>query len=120
MKYENVNKYLSRCGRILADLKEKVSVEGQDFNLILNPDTTAAWNALNADVRAELDKEEELTTLDLIKVEALKIKRRLEEKQRKSTNGDGTSRVLNNNQINQISNNTQQEDEVDAIGRKCF
>ena len=62
-----------------------------------------------------MDKEEQLTTLDLIKGEALKIERRLEEKQRNSTNGDGTSKVLNTNQINQISSDTQQEDKVEAI-----
>ena len=41
-------------------------------------------------------------------------------KQRTSTNGDGTSRVLNTNQINQISNNTQPEDKVEAIGQRHF
>ena len=51
---ENVNTYLSRCGMILAGLKGKVSVEGQDFNLTLSPGTKASWNALNADVRAGL------------------------------------------------------------------
>ena len=51
---ENVNKYLSRCGMILADLKEKVSVEGQDFNLTLTPEARALWNGLHADMRAEL------------------------------------------------------------------
>ena len=152
--HENVNKYLSRCGVILADLKEKVSVEAQDFNLDLTPQALAAWNGLHADMRAELslqfkrtttkkvfsqmagfhiiagfkatirsilmEKEDQLTTLDLIKAEALKIERRLEEKQRTSTNGDGSSRVLNTNQINHISNPTQSEDEIDAIGRRNF
>ena len=33
---ENVNKYMNRYGMSLADLKEKVSVEGQDFNLTLS------------------------------------------------------------------------------------
>ena len=54
-----------------------------------------------------MDNEEELTALDLIKAEALKIERRLEKKERTSTNGDGPSRVLNTNQINQISNEPQ-------------
>ena len=139
---------------ILADLKEKVLVEGQQFNLTLTPGTTAKWNALDADVKAELalefkelttkkvfsqmagfhiiagfeatirsilmDKEDHFTTLDFIKAEALKIEGRLEEKQRTSTNGDGTSRVLNTNQVNQISNEPQQEDKVDAISKRNF
>ena len=100
---------------ILADLKERVSVEAQELNLTLYPGTTAARNALNAEAKAELalefkkitikkvcsqmagfhiiagfkatirsilmDKEVQLTTVDLIKAEALIIKRRLEEKQ---------------------------------------
>jgi hypothetical protein len=148
---ENVNKYVSRCGIILADLKNKVSIENQEF--ILNDLTdgcAAMWNGLNADLKAELslkfkrlctkkvfsqmagfhiiagfkanirsalmDKEDTLTTLDLIKAEALKIERRLEEKSKTSTNGDGSSRV-NAEQINQI--NTQPNyDEVDAINRR--
>ena len=66
------------------------------------------------------DKEDQLRTLDIIKAETLQIERSLEEKQRTSTNDDGSSRVLNTSQINQISNNTQPEDEVDAIGRQNF
>ena len=67
-----------------------------------------------------VDKVERLSTLDLIEAEALKIERRLEEKQRTSTNGDETNRVLNTNQINQISNDSQQEDKVEAIGQRSF
>ena len=67
-----------------------------------------------------MDKEDQLTTLDLIKAEALKFERRVKEKQSTFTNGYGTSRVLNTNQINQISNNTQSKDEVDTIGRGNF
>ena len=67
-----------------------------------------------------MDTKEQLATLDLIKAEALKIERRLVEKQRTSTNDVGTSRVLHTNQINQISNDTQQEDKVKAIGQKNF
>ena len=39
----------------------------------------------------------------------MKIERRIEEKQRTFTNGNKTIRVLNTNKINQILNNTQQE-----------
>ncbi len=145
--HENVNKYVSRCGIILADLKNKVNIENQDFQLDdLTQECAAMWTGLNAGLRAELalkfkrlctrkvfsqmagfhiiagfkanirsalmDKEDTLTTLDQIKAEALKIERRLEEKSKTSTNGDGSSRV-NSGQINEINN----QDEVDAVYR---
>ena len=149
--HENVNKYVSRCGVILADLKNKVNIENQEFVLTLTDGCTAMWNGLNADLKAELslefkkvctkkvfsqmagfhiiagfkanirsalmDKEDTLTTLDLIKAEALKIERRLEEKSKTSTNGDGSSRV-NAGQINEITN--QNHDEIDAINRRNY
>ena len=149
--HENVNKYVSRCGVILADLKNKVNIENQEFILNLTDGCTAMWNGLNADLKAELslefkkvctkkvfsqmagfhiiagfkanirsalmDKEDTLTTLDLIKAEALKIERRLEEKSKTSTNGDGSSRV-NAGQINEITN--QEHDEIDAINRRTY
>jgi hypothetical protein len=149
---ENVNKYVSRCGIILADLKNKVSIENQEFILNLTDGCTAMWNGLNADLKAELslefkkvctrkvfsqmagfhiiagfkanirsalmDKEDTLTTLDQIKAEALKIERRLEEKAKTSTNGDGSSRV-NAGQINQIETR-ENNDEIDAINRRNF
>ena len=149
--HENVNKYVSRCGVILADLKNKVNIENQEFILNLTDGCTAMWNGLNADLKAELslefkkvctkkvfsqmagfhiiagfkanirsalmDKEDTLTTLDLIKAEALKIERRLEEKSKTSTNGDGSSRV-NAGQINEITNQT--HDEIDAINRRNY
>jgi hypothetical protein len=61
-----------------------------------------------------MDKEDTLTTLDQIKAEALKIERRLEEKSKTSTNGDGSSRV-NLGQINEIKE--QDYNEVDALYR---
>ena len=77
--------------------------------------------SFSATIRSILmEKEDQFTTLDLIKAEALNIEKRLEEKQRTSTNGDRSSRVLNTKQVNQISNNTQPEDEVDAISRRHF
>ena len=126
--HKNVNKYVSRCGIILPDLKNKVSIENQEFILNdLTPGCAAMWEGLNADIKAELalkfkrlctkkvfsqmvgfhiiagfkanirsavmDKGDTLTTLDLIKAEALKIERRLEEKYQTSTNGDGSSTV---------------------------
>ena len=71
-----------------------------------------------ANIRSALmDKEDTLTTLDLIKAEALKIERRLEEKSKTSTNGDGSSRV-NAGQINEITN--QEHNEIDAINRRNY
>ena len=150
---ENVNKYVSRCGIILADLKNKVSIENQEFlSNDLTVECAAMWNGLDANLKAELslkfkrlctkkvfsqmagfhiiagfkanirsalmDKEDTLTTLDQIKAEALKIERRLEEKSKTSTNGDGSSRV-NSGQINQIETH-ENHDEVDAINRRNF
>ena len=60
--HENVNKYLSRCGIISADLKQKVLVEEQDFNLVLTPKATAAWNGLHANMRVELPQQFKRTT----------------------------------------------------------
>ena len=147
--HENVNKYVSRCGIILADLKNKVNIENQEFVLNdLSAECATMWTGLDAVLKAELslkfkrlctrkvfsqmagfhiiagfkanirsalmDKEDQLTTLDLIKAEALKIERRLEEKSKTSTNGDGSSRV-NSGQINEI--NEQTCNDVEAIYR---
>ena len=66
---ENVNRYLSRCGMILADLKENVQVEEQHFNLMLSPGITAAWNALNADVRTEMALEFKRTSTKIVLIQ---------------------------------------------------
>ena len=60
--HENVNKYLSRCRIILADLKKKVSVKEQDFTLVLTSEATAAWNGLHANMRVELPQQFKRTT----------------------------------------------------------
>jgi hypothetical protein len=68
---------------------------------------------VKANIRSALmDKEDQLNTFDLIKAEALKIERRLEEKSKTSTNGDGSSWV-NSGQINEV--NKQNYNDVDAI-----
>ena len=51
---------------------------------------------------ALMDKEDTLTALDLIKADALKTERRLEEKYKTSSNGNGSSRV-NAGQIHKLT-----------------
>ena len=75
-------------------------------------------SGFKASIRSNLmDRDAQLTTLDLIKEEALKIEIRQEEKKKTSTNGDGSTRVLTNN-VNMISTQNMTADEVDAINNR--
>ena len=67
---------------------------------------------------ALMNREHLLTTLDMIKTEALLIELKVEEKKKTSTNGDGSSRILSN-QINAVENQKPLDsNEVDAIKGK--
>ena len=75
-------------------------------------------SGFKASIRSNLmDRDAQLTTLDLIKEEALKIEIRQEEKKKTSTNGDGSTKMLTNN-VNMIITQNMMADEVDAINNR--